>query len=782
VRTSTSVAAISAAGLLFSSSVAIAQTAEPAPEQAAPAPVQAEPAQAPAASTSLPEVTVESTEQPKSPPKKKVAKQKATTTTAVTATSPPAQQPTAPGIQNVNVKGAYAPVANYNATDSATGTKTDTPLSEIPQSISVVGAEQIRDTGSQTEQEALRYVPGVVADSYGVDGRSDGSFIRGVEATTYLDGLRRSFSYYTSTYRIDPYFLERLEVLRGPASVLYGQASVGGIINSVSKRPQTERGGEVSVEYGSFDFKQVKFDTTGAITSDKRWSYRLTGVARDADTQVDYVDNDRYAIQPAITFRPDSNTTITALTHFQKDRSGSTSQFLPHIGTIFPNVNGRRIPQNRFVGEPGDHYDTDAASATLLVEHKFNEVFKFNHASSYTNVHNDYASTYSGHFYRPPGFPYLDPDQTEMVRIKSASVTDTDVFTQDTNLQAKFATGWISHKVIGGVDYSNFRSSSRMGSALNTTPFDVYNPIYGQPEGLEGVGCGGGAYGPLPELPICDQPDLKTTQTGLYVQDQLRLGNWLAILGARKDWIDTGSGPAAQSDENVSYRAGLMYEFAFGLTPYVSYGESFVPVLARLANNQPADPQQGRMYEVGFKYQPPGANFSINGALFDIKESNHLVISDDGLTYVQNGAITSRGGEIEFTGQLTKNLKAVAGYSYTQAQYDDGTVLDGNQIESRPKHMASLWGVWEFDQPYLKGWSAGAGVRYIGANWDSTNTLKVPDVTLFDGMIAYEEENWRWQITAQNIGDKEVISTCLSRGDCWLGQARTIITGFTYKF
>ncbi len=200
------------------------------------------------------------------------------------------------------------PVKDYSAKNTATGTKTDTPLKEIPQSISVVGAEQIRDQGAHNIQEALRYVPGVVADAYGVDGRADGHFIRGTSSTDYLDGLKRTYSYYTYTYRVDPYFLERIEVLKGPASVLYGQAPVGGIINQVSKRPQTEQGGEITVEYGTFDFKQVKFDMTGPVSSDGRWSYRLTGTARDAGTQVDNVDDDRTAIQPSITFRPDSDT------------------------------------------------------------------------------------------------------------------------------------------------------------------------------------------------------------------------------------------------------------------------------------------------------------------------------------------------------------------------------------------------------------------------------------------------------------------------------------------
>jgi iron complex outermembrane receptor protein len=299
-----------------------------------------------AQATPLPPVVVETKEQqPKAKAKaKKKGSSAAQSLAAQQPATPPPQQPTGPGNSNASDKTATGPVRDYNAKNTATGTKTDTPLKEVPQSISVVGAEQIRDMGAQTIQDTLRYVPGVVADAYGLDSRTDSALVRGTAASEYLDGLRRTFSYYSYNYRIDPYFMERVEVLRGPASVLYGQAAVGGIINAVSKRPQTEEGGEITVEYGTFDFKQVKFDMTGPVTSDGKWSYRLTGAARDADTQVDYVEDDRYAIQPAITYRPDSATTITAIGHFQKDETGSSSQFLPHVGTLYPNVNGKKVP------------------------------------------------------------------------------------------------------------------------------------------------------------------------------------------------------------------------------------------------------------------------------------------------------------------------------------------------------------------------------------------------------------------------------------------------------
>ncbi len=749
-----------------------------------------------AQATPLPPVVVETKEQqPKAKAKaKKKGSSAAQSLAAQQPATPPPQQPTGPGNSNASDKTATGPVRDYNAKNTATGTKTDTPLKEVPQSISVVGAEQIRDMGAQTIQDTLRYVPGVVADAYGLDSRTDSALVRGTAASEYLDGLRRTFSYYSYNYRIDPYFMERVEVLRGPASVLYGQAAVGGIINAVSKRPRTEEGGEITVEYGTFDFKQVKFDMTGPVTSDGKWSYRLTGAARDADTQVDYVEDDRYAIQPAITYRPDSATTITAIGHFQKDETGSSSQFLPHVGTLYPNVNGKKVPWDTFVGEPGDHYDTDVASGTLLVEHKFNSVFKLSHASRYADIHNDYDSTYA--IFRStttppfpvPGTPYIPgTDEEELYRTRWKAITDSKIFNQDTNLEAKLTTGVLTHKVLGGIDYTNFRARQGTASANDEGGFNVYDPVYGQGQ-WKWKDCSNVEHAntPYPDLPICSYAKQKITQTGLYVQDQMRLGNWIAVLGARQDWLENETSARTQKDDAVTYRAGLMYEFASGFTPYFSYGESFVPVvgLSSPANGRkPFDPQAGRMYELGFKYQPAGANFAINSAIYDIAESNRLV--PDPVTTgfsVQTGAVAIKGFEIELTGKVTENLKVVGGYSYTQAQYDDSTAKDGNQIQSVPKHLASMWGVWEFDQPYLKGWSVGAGARYIGASWDTYHTIETPDVTLFDAMVAYEEKDWRWSISAKNLEDKEYISTCLDRGDCWYGTARTIITGLTYKY
>lgn len=474
--------------------------------------------------------------------------------------------------------------------------------------------------------------------------------------------------------------------------------------------------------------------------------------------------------------------------HFQKDEAGLTGQFYPHIGTLYPNANGRHIPQDRFVGEPGDYYNTDVGSGTLLFEHAFNSAFKIRHSSRYTDIHNEYDSTYAA-------WTYLDADEEELNRYRYVAITDTRTFNQDTNLEAKFATGILSHRVLGGVDYTHFDATTGSNFAFDHQNFNVYDPAYGQ--GMwEGIDCAGtyydGVNSSLDDLEVCTYSDQSVNQTGLYLQDQIRLENWIAVLGMRKDWItNKADGSDTQKDDAVSYRAGLMYEFGFGLTPYVSYSESFAPVVA---TGGPFAPKEGRMYEVGFKYQPIGSNFAINGAVYDIQENGRLAPDPFNPNQnVQIGEVEIKGFELEIVGQVTRNLKVAGGYSYTEAQYGDGELtydslsagyvaVGGNQLESVPKHLASLWGVWEFDQPELKGWSVGAGVRYIGTSWDSTNAIKTPDVTLFDALVAYEEEDWRWSINAKNLEDKEYLSTCLNRGDCFIGTARTIMTGLTYKF
>lgn len=843
---------------------ALAQTNQSPPSNSAP------PTETQAAPAELPQVEVVQPSRPR-PANNRRPRRVVTERTPAPAPPPEAVPPPAPaerdisspdavesadiekGDQTNSAAGAFGRIKDYVAEGSGFGTKTGTPLKETPQSISVVGKEQIRDQGAQSVQEAIRYVPGVLADGFGYDSRGDYSIIRGVPAAYYIDGLRTSYGYYVNTSAIEPYSLDRVEVLRGPSSMLYGQAPTGGIINGSSKLPVSVPYNEIGVDYGSFDFKQLRFDSTGPMTSDGKWLYRITGLARDADTYVDYVENDRLMIQPSLTYRPTSDTSITLLGNIRRDRSGSSQQFLPQIGTLTPNINGQIIPRNTFIGEPDDYYNTDQQSASIYIDHRFNEDLKLHHASRYTNTDNGYKSTYAA-ILTParlaflnaqlPGFlnaaltgPYLDANQTEIARAVLLQETNTGVFNTDTNLVGTFSTGAVHHKLMGGIDYMRFSSDlstaplavDNLLSTTGATPFaafvlglngcglqstfNVYAPAYGQTDCL--LSFGTNPFIKANQNQMIDRPLEVQSQVGLYVQDQMRAGPWIAVLGLRQDWLNIASeGSPDENDKATTGRAALMYEFAGGLTPYVSYSTSFNPlpgqpvgdnIFTPLLDLRPATPITGEQIEVGIKYQPNGLPIMINASIYDLSEQNQIVQPDVLFQGVQGADIAVRGFEIEATGAVTPELKVIAAYSYTEGKWEKypeffgpplgvSQFMVGKPIDGMPKHLASLWGVYTFRDGDLKGFSFGGGVRFVGASesfgLDISQVpaiapiyVKTPSYTLFDAMVAYETPDWRWQFTAQNLEDEYYVTSCTAfRGDCGVGQARTLLTGFTYKF
>lgn len=776
----------------------------------------------------------------KSAPKKQAVKaSKKKAAPVVASPQPVTAEEAEPAGRPTGVTNGTSPVKDYVATDSAVGTKTNTPLKETPQSISVVGKEQIRDQGAQSLQEATRYVPGVFADPYGPDSRGDSSIIRGLAGQYFIDGLRATYGYSQTMAPIEPYAMERIEVLRGPSSMLYGQAPTGGMINVASKLPSEIPYTEIGVDYGSFDFKQVRLDSTGKLTQDGKWLYRIVGLARDADTQVDFVDNDRLMLAPSLTYRPTNDTSITVLGNFRNDHSGSTQQFFPAIGTLTPNVNGQRVKHSTFGGEPGDYYDTDSQSATLLVDHKFSEDLELHHVSRYAHTQNAYDSTYPailtparfsflatlGVVLDPSTAPFLNAGQSQVARARTKTHQDTDVFNTDTNLTGTFRTGWIAHKVTGGLDYMHYGTDQMNAGTLidNLVPgqpvFDIYNPVYGQSTVLLPLG---GFPVPADNVPMFARPHEAQQQTGIYIQDQLKMGPWGAVLGVRQDWLTMEqAGAPDEHEEATTWRAALMYNFDFGLTPYVSYSTSFTPLPGQPVGThilsdvygetlRPAGPLEGEQIEIGFKYQPNGAPYAINAAFYELTEKNQIVQPDILFDGVQGADIKVRGFEIEALGKVTPELKVIATYSYTDAVFEKypelfpyasgvSQFMQGKRVDGIPQHLASLWAIYSVLDGPLRGLSFGGGVRYVGGaesnGLDITLVppgipvatgqihIETPSYTLFDAMIAYETEDWRWQLTAQNLEDEFVVTSCAAyRGDCFIGQARTILTGFTYKF
>lgn len=674
---------------------------------------------------------------------------------------------------------ANGPVEGYRAKRSATATKTDTPLNETPESITVVTREEILDQGATGLQDALNYAAGVRSNAYGLDSRSDGARIRGTAPDEYQDGLRRLFNWYTSNTRVEPYTLERIEVLRGPAALMYGQGSTGGLINTVSKRPQAETQREVGVQLGSWNRRQVQADLTGALTDDGQWLYRLVALKRKADTQVDHVRDDRALLAPSLTWKPSASTSWTLLALWQQDRSGSTSQFFPWEGVAIRTANGR-IPTNTFIGEPGwDRYDSDRSALTSVLEHRFDSgwTLRQNLRVSYNKV--DYRSAY-GDFFSEVGSYAADPVNKRLLgRVAYANLNQVRMQAADQQLEGRVQTGPVTHRLLVGLDAVSYRQTSASGSDYPVIPYgggvpliDVYAPAYG---------------GFVPPT-LGDSTNSYQRQLGLYLQDQMKLDrNWTLVAGLRRDRAVTGAEKQpVEKTFATSRRLGLLYAFDNGWSPYVNYSESFTPLAA--VDGQILKPLRGRQVEAGVKYQPANGDLLFTAAAYKLREANR-VMNPTPTTYRQIDDTKTQGLELEFKASLTKAIDVVANYTYTDID---------RQLEQLPRNQASVWGKWRFSVAGIEGFSAGAGVRWMSSFRDvavdaETGAViellgavkdypKTPSVTLVDAMVAWENTRWRAALNVTNLSDKVYYSTCLSRGDCWYGARRSVIGSLAYRF
>ena len=722
------------------------------------------PVQAQSSAQELPAVVVDQPSRPAARPRPARTRQAAPASSRRTAQRGTAT-PDAAAAAGGRAETATGPVRGYLAGQSGTGTKTDTPLRETPQSITVVTADRVTDQGALSVQETLRYVPGVFADAYGPDSRGDYPRFRGQDPNIYLDGTRVVNTFQFNEWRPDPYTLERIEVLRGPSSVLYGDTSTAGLLNLISKRPQAEASNEIGVQSGSFNRKQVQLDSTGKLTKEGEWLYRFIGVFRDSNSQTDYVKDDRIVLAPSLTWRPTNNTSWTVLGTYQKDNTGSSTAFLPHEGTLFPGPNGL-IPVRRFASEPSfDRYQTETGAVSSLFEHSFGDGLKIRQNMRYAHVEGIYRTMYPD-VYSDPANPFLDPARRTVARFIWGRETTKNSFTSDSNAELKFATGPIMHKTLFGVDHRALQERALSGAGYDPTPFDLYAPVYN------------GVAAPT----LSPEPDLRQSQLGLYAQDQMRLGPWLAIVGLRQDFVTNNvQGSPAEDTRATTGRAALMYELPFGLTPYVTYAQSFTPIFGSGVCATICKAQQGEMVELGFKYNPlPGT--AINGAIYDTTEKNRLAADPSNpLISAQTGQVRIRGAELEVITRVTPDLDLIGAYAYVNAIVESGDNA-GKHVETVPEHQASLWAKYRLTALGLHGVTVGGGVRYVGESWDGTDTIRTPDYTLFDAMIRYETGPWRFQVNASNLADKRHVTTCLARGDCFFGIGRTVLGSMTYRF
>lgn len=684
------------------------------------------------------------------------------------------------------IESAYGPVDGYVATRSATGTKTDTPILEIPQAINVVTAAQVETQGARNLTQALRYTPGLNTGGF-TDRNSIADEItsRGFAPTPlYLDGAYIPYAgSLGGAPQIDPYTLERIEVLKGPSSVLYGQNQPGGLINMVSKRPTTEQRSQVKLGAGSYNRVNGAFDTSGPIDDQKAFSYRVIGVANKGNEQVDHTHSERRLLAPSLTWTPSEDTSLTLLAQIQRDDGLEDYQSLPRIGSLDRGPTGQKIDRDFFSGDTRfNDYKRDQYIVGYDFSHNLTNDLKYRSTARYTDVRDQYKGLYLRSF-------ATDAEgQTDYTR---ASRTKVDwrqhniAYTLDNNLEYTFNTGALEHTTLAGVDYRHFSRQYDGYNAYNVTPVNLY---------------GKNNFDTSSAVPMLDtQWDNTLRQTGVYVQDQIKLDQWILTVGGREDWAEIDNKDllaktvTSQRDHKFTGRVGLTYVTEFGLAPYISYSESFLPTIGTAAPERGGKafvPTEGEQYELGVKYQPFEKTL-ITAAVFQVKQKNVLTGDDDYPQYQsQDGEVRSRGVELEVKSSLD-NIDVLAAATYIDSFYTKSNYGDeGNRNEAQSPVSASLWADYHFTQAALNGLTFGAGARYTGRKpGDSSHSFEVPSYVVYDTTISYDMgkldpslRGLQTRLNVQNVFDRKYVSDCNYSFGCYYGQERVASVEMSYDW
>ncbi|WP_292456487.1 TonB-dependent siderophore receptor [Mesorhizobium sp.] len=685
--------------------------------------------------------------------------------------------------------GATGPVKGVVAKKSRTGSKTATDIKDIPQSVSVVGRQEIDDQGAQKADEALRYTAGVFAQPFGPDSDTNWLYIRGFQATatgTYMDGLQL-FSYGFGGFYVDSFGLERIEVLKGPASVLYGGSNPGGLVNYVSKRPDFERTRYVETGVNDAGNVYLGFDI-GDVAKDGAVSYRMSGKVAGGDTYSDLQNGWRGFISPSITWKPDEATTLTILANYSHiDENHNGGSFLPYSGTVTDHIvdgvnYGRIDPDANFTEPSVDLYKREQGSIGYEFEHTFDNDWTVRSNTRFSAASINEVSVYPNGWSRDTN-PAASP--TALDRINFDHDTDAMTFLSDLQIEGKVETGPVEHTLLAGIDYKYYNIDQVQSSAEFglTPPIDAFDPVYGSPL--------------TPRVSYLNQ-DLTQKQLGFYAQDQLRFGDgWLVTLNGRYDrgWLDADNRPTyytekfnlpvidlSQTVGDFSGRAGLAYEFDNGVTPYVSFATFFNPIIGTTATGDLFKPETGQQYEVGVKYVPTFIDGLFTVSLFDLTRQN-VASNVDAFAQIQTGEVRSRGIELEGKVNVTEDFRVTGAFTAYDIKIlkdvdafkdDTGISVIGKTPFIVPEVMASASVDYTFRGDWYDGISIGGGLRYVGSSWaDNENTAKVPAVTLADLKLGYEKENWGIDLNITNLFDKTYVSSCQTTLTCSYGEGRS---------
>ena len=661
------------------------------------------------------------------------------------------------------------PKAGETMVVTGTAMKVEVPMAETPRAVSVVNREELDQHAVLKLDESLRYRSGVLSQSYGSDTDADWFKVRGFDAASYLDGNRLfGTGYYVWTP--EPFGLESVEVLKGPASILYGEAPPGGVINAISKRPTATPQGLVNLQLGNRDLRQVGVDVSDSLTDNSR--YRLVALYNERDGVLDGTYNERAYLAPSVTLDISDRTTLTLLSSFKHDEGVPTNGFFPVYGTL--NTSGGQIDPSTNLSQPDyDRNRNTQISAGYELAHQLNQTWEFKQ-----NVRFNYNDLLLRQTYIFPTY-----EGTTAYRGLVYRDGDTKSATMDNQLVGYWNTDSTEQTLLLGIDLQRHVNEGVEADNYGMGSINTMNPDYSSFPGFD-------------ESTATYQKNTKG-QSGLYAQHQIRWDDrWLLTAGGRFDYVETHNISEATSknekqyDDNLSLSGSLMYLADNGLSPYFAYAESF-EVLPGIDPNTKNSykPLEGKLYETGIKYAPSFLDGYINLALFDLEQTNSLVSTGSG-QQTQAGEVTSQGIELEGSVQATEALRLTAAYTYTDAKTND-TGNGDRQASLIPRHQASFWGNYKVQQGPVSGLEVGTGVRYIGssvgigavdANYNPIyGSAQVPAQTVWDAMIGYDfAKNWRAQVNVNNLLNDTYVASCDYY--CYYGEPRSIVGSVNYRW
>lgn len=658
------------------------------------------------------------------------------------------------------------------STSASSATKSDTPLIETAQSVSVITRNEMNVRGVLSLNQAVRYTAGITPDLRGGIGtRYDQFLLRGFSVPTFLDGLKMQDS--PTGYAVgqtDTFRLDRVEMLKGPASALYGQSSPGGLAALSSKLPTAQRSyGDVTTTGGMFDLYRVDADVGGYATDNGSVRYRLYGTVNGQHTQLSKTGSRRFSISPSFSFGGDGPTTLTILGNYQYDPESGTYGGVPLEGSLRRASFGY-LPRNFYDGDVGvEKFNRKHGSFTYIFSHRFNNDWSFNSRGRYDDIKVDQRSTYDAGY-------YSSPDTVPRYAYGTNEHVHNLAF--DSQFKGHVNTGPLRHTLMFGYDYM-WQQAGELYSEGDAPDLNVLHPNY---------------HMTFPDMVAAARYKADSHQIGAYGQDEIHWGGLVLNGSLRNDWyrshqIERFSGSdTRQRSSQITWRASGLYHFDFGLAPYISYSTSFQPQSGLVSDNggktmRQADPSIGKQLEGGLKYQIPGTPVLLTAAGFHIEQTNVLV-SVGSLPYsVQSGKVHSDGFEFEAHADVYKGLMVTAAVS-VQKVHDDST---GKPLIQSGKGNASLFAFYTMPSGPMKGFGFGGGMRYTakayGGEGDN-GSVWVPNYALFDGSIRYDLSNlspslhgWTASASVRNLFDKHFVSNCMAYASygqafCYYGERR----------